>query len=89
MDKYATFACGQVFHSYPSNMSFEEIINLCENDEARENHNGRIEIGLENDGSHEKIELCQRYEYDNWENIPTILMELADAAEYHFGEKKC
>jgi hypothetical protein len=81
MNIYEKFACGQIFCTYPENKSFDEIIDLCEHDELREAFNDALE---DTENEDQQLILCERYENEWWENIPTLLIELATAFEFHF-----
>jgi hypothetical protein len=85
MNIYQSFAIGQIFHSYPQNKSFDEIIDLCEDDEAREAFNDALE---DTDNEDQQLHLCERYENEWWENVPSLLEDLADQAQYHFSSQK-
>jgi hypothetical protein len=82
MNKYQSFACGQIFHSFPD-IDIEGIIELCEDDAKREAFNADLE---DTDNEDQQLLLCERYETEWWENIPALLEELTDAAMRHFPE---
>lgn len=85
MNKFETFACDQIFHSYPIDKTYEEIKALCLDDEARDTFND----SLEDSGNEcDQIDICERYENEWWDNIPILLDELRDSSQYHFGENK-
>jgi hypothetical protein len=90
MNKYETFALSQVFHSYPENKTFDEICELCKNDEAREAFNEEVfSKSLENaDIEDQQLIVCERYESEWWENLPIILKELAENAKYHISDEE-
>ncbi len=82
MNKFQHFACGQIFHSYPQDKSFDEIIHLCLHDHDREEFNDSLE---DTDNEDQQLNLCERYENEWWNLIPCLLQELAESAEYHFS----
>jgi len=77
MNKFEQFACSEIFSSYPDNFSFEEIIELCNDDDKREKWN--------NENEEDQLELCELYENEDWEHIPQILEGLIDNAKHHLG----
>lgn len=82
MDKFESFACGQIFHSFPNDKNFAEIIALCEDDAAREAFNDALE---DTENEDQQLHLCERYENEWWENVPGLLGDMADQAEHHFS----
>jgi hypothetical protein len=85
MNKYETFALSQVIHSYPEKKTFDEICELCKNDEARDNFNESLE---KTDNECQQLIVCERYESEWWENLPIILKELAENAKYHISDEE-
>lgn len=85
MNKFESYACGQIFTSYPENMSFEEIIELCKDDEKRDAYNDSLE---DTDNEDQQLHLCERYEHEWWDNVPFLLTEIADSVKRHFGDDK-
>ena len=83
MNKYETFSCGQIFHSYPENKTFKEIIDLCNNDEARDSFNETLE---DTENEDQQLIICEQYERESWNDICKMIIELAESAERHFKE---
>ena len=83
MNKFESFACGQIFHSYPEDKTYQEIIELCLDDNLREKHNDDLE-DIENED--QQLILCEQYQNEWWENIPDFLDQLKGASERHFKD---
>lgn len=85
MNKFEQFACGIIFHGYPDNKSFDEIKELCIDKDKRNAFNDSLE---ETDSEDQQLDLCEKYENECWENIPTLLEDLMQSAKYSFGESQ-
>jgi hypothetical protein len=83
MNKYESYACGQVFSTYPNDKTFEEILLLCINDELREAHNEALEC---TDNDDQQLILCDLYVYKSWIDIPEILDDILHSVYINFGE---
>lgn len=82
MNRYETYACCQVFHSYPDNKSFAEIIELCQNDSLRNSFNDSLE---DTEAEDQQLCICEQYENESWEQIVCILEDFVRTSNIHFG----
>lgn len=83
MTKYEEFALGQILHSWPDFLTFDEIIALCNDDEARNKFNEEMQ-GLDKDD--QQLIICEEYEAYWWEHIAKKLIELKEATEITFKD---
>lgn len=84
MNKFELFACGQILHSWPDDLSFKEIISLCNEEEALDAFNYQMEALDKED---QQITVCERYEDTSWGNIGSLIEELEWDARRNFGGK--
>lgn len=82
MNKFEHFACGQVFHSYPYDKSFKEILEILKDDNKWYAHN----VSLEDTENEEyQLHLCEKYENESAEDLEGILNGYIISATIHFG----
>jgi len=76
------YAVDQVFCNLPD-LSYEEIIALCRDDEAREKHNEEMYLKGDDDLC---LALCEEYEYTRWQDVPGLLEEKKESIINHFSD---
>jgi len=85
LDNFQHYVLGQIFTCYPDDLTYQEICDLCMDEEALEAYNERMEA---DEKYGECLELCEAYEYHLSSHIPDIMNDMIRSLKCYFDEKK-